>query len=182
MARWHLYILRCGDKTLYTGIAVDIRRRLAEHRAGRGSKYVRSRLPVRLVYQEKLGSRSSALKREAQIKRLTRRTKLAMLAVALAFYFLLSGACFADPSPVARPVAEDPAVQKAREEAEIRRVQEAQREAVEEAERFVKAQEGVARQRAIEEESLRRAQNEAQKQKTPSKTGRKGFMRSHFTH
>ena len=79
-AIWYVYILKCRDKSLYTGIALNIRRRIGEHRAGKGSKYVRSRLPVKLVYQEKLPNRSSALKREAQIKRLTPLRKKALIA------------------------------------------------------------------------------------------------------
>ncbi|MFP4115606.1 MAG: GIY-YIG nuclease family protein [Candidatus Aenigmatarchaeota archaeon] len=65
---WHLYILRLSDGSLYTGISKDLERRLEEHRSGEGSKYVRSRLPCELVYKEEHGDRSSALKREAEIK------------------------------------------------------------------------------------------------------------------
>ena len=76
---WHLYILQCSDKSLYTGIALDVKQRVREHAAGRGSAYVRSKLPVKLVYQESCRSRSSALKREAEIKQWTRREKLALI-------------------------------------------------------------------------------------------------------
>ena len=79
MAKWFVYILKCKDKSLYTGITNDIRKRLADHRAGRGSKYVRSRLPVRIVHSEKYLSKSKALKREAEIKRLTRQQKLKLI-------------------------------------------------------------------------------------------------------
>ncbi|MBS3781320.1 MAG: GIY-YIG nuclease family protein [Candidatus Thermoplasmatota archaeon] len=65
---WYLYILRLSDDSLYTGITKDIKRRLEQHRAGKGSKYVRSRLPCELIYMEKLEDKSKALKREAEIK------------------------------------------------------------------------------------------------------------------
>ena len=75
-----VYILRCGDGTLYTGCTNDLPRRLRAHQAGRGAKYTRSRLPVELVYQEEAADRSAALRREAAIKRLDRRRKLALIA------------------------------------------------------------------------------------------------------
>lgn len=65
---WYLYILRLKDDSLYTGITKDIQRRIEEHEDGRGSKYVRGRTPVELVYSEELKTRSEALKREAEIK------------------------------------------------------------------------------------------------------------------
>ena len=67
-----VYILRCADDTLYTGIATDAVRREAEHNAGRGAKYTRGRRPVKLVYTESCADRSSALKRECQIKKMSR--------------------------------------------------------------------------------------------------------------
>ena len=76
---WYVYLLRCGDGSLYTGVTNDLSRRLAAHQAGRGAKYTRSRLPVELVYQEMLPDRSAALRREAAIKRLPRMGKLALL-------------------------------------------------------------------------------------------------------
>ena len=76
---WFVYILRCRDRSLYAGIARDVLKRLAEHRRGRGSKYVRSRLPARLVYSESCRSRSRALKREREIKCWTRPRKLALI-------------------------------------------------------------------------------------------------------
>ena len=83
---YYIYILECADGTLYTGISTDPKRRLAEHNAGIGAKYTRSRLPVKLVYQEAAerseedpSGRSAALKRELQIKRLTRIQKLALI-------------------------------------------------------------------------------------------------------
>ena len=79
---WKLYIIQCGDGTLYTGITVDIAHRFAMHQSGKGAKYTRSRLPVELAYREELPDKSSALKREAAIKRLTRPEKLALIAAA----------------------------------------------------------------------------------------------------
>lgn len=75
-----VYILRCGDGTLYTGCTNDLDRRLRAHQAGRGAKYTRSRLPVELVYREAAADRSAALRREAAIKRMDRRAKLALIA------------------------------------------------------------------------------------------------------
>jgi putative endonuclease len=77
--RWAVYVLRCGDGTLYAGATSDVARRIRQHRAGRGARYTRSRLPVKLVYQEPARDRSSALRREAAIKRLTRAEKLRLI-------------------------------------------------------------------------------------------------------
>lgn len=77
---WTVYILRCGDGTLYTGCTNDLPRRLAAHRSGKGAKYTRSRPPVELVYQEEAADKSAALRREAAVKRLDRREKLALIA------------------------------------------------------------------------------------------------------
>ena len=74
-----MYILRCGDGTLYTGIALDVAARLAQHRAGTGARYTRGRTPLELVYQEPSPSHSSAARREAAIKRASRREKLALI-------------------------------------------------------------------------------------------------------
>lgn len=76
---WHVYILRCGDGTLYTGIANDVERRLAAHRAGKGAKYTRGRGPLELVYTEQAADKSAALRREIEIKRLTKQEKEALL-------------------------------------------------------------------------------------------------------
>ncbi len=81
-ARWGVYILRCGDGSLYTGATTDLPRRFARHSAGKGAAYTRSRLPLKLVFFEKAEDRSSALKREAALKKLTRKMKLALLRVA----------------------------------------------------------------------------------------------------
>ena len=75
---WCVYILRCADGTLYTGIAADLKRRLQAHRTGRGARYTRGRLPVRVLYREACANRSEASRREAAIKRLPRRRKLAL--------------------------------------------------------------------------------------------------------
>ena len=78
---WQVYIVCCADDSLYTGIARDLERRIAEHNAdnGLGASYTRSRRPVRLVYQESAADRSAASKREYQIKQLSRAEKLALI-------------------------------------------------------------------------------------------------------
>ena len=77
---WHLYILRCGDGTLYTGIAVDVEKRFAAHSQGKGAKYTRGRGPLTLVYQQVCGDHSTALRRELEVKALTRQEKEALIA------------------------------------------------------------------------------------------------------
>lgn len=77
---WKLYILRCKDGSLYTGITTDVPARLGAHRAGKGAKYTRGRAPLELVYCEECGSHSDALKRELQIKALSREEKLRLIA------------------------------------------------------------------------------------------------------
>ena len=72
---WYLYILRCGDGTLYTGITNDVEKRLAAHRAGKGAKYTRGRGPLEIVYREELPDHSAALKREHEIKAMSRQEK-----------------------------------------------------------------------------------------------------------
>lgn len=72
---WFVYMLRCGDGTLYTGVTDDVPRRLAAHRSGKGAKYTRGRGPLELVYQEAVPDKSAALKREIAVKRLTRQEK-----------------------------------------------------------------------------------------------------------
>ncbi len=76
---WFVYMLRCADGSLYTGITNDVMRRCRQHNDGKASRYTRSRRPTKLVWQEVQPSRSSALKREAAIKAMTRRAKLAMI-------------------------------------------------------------------------------------------------------
>ena len=76
---WSVYILRCSDGTLYTGIAPDVQKRLMLHNAGTGAKYTRGRGPVELVYQEQLEDRAAASKREYAIKQLSRAEKLHLI-------------------------------------------------------------------------------------------------------
>ena len=76
---WFCYLLRCADDTLYCGITNDLDKRLASHNAGTASKCTRVRLPVRLVWSESCKNKSAALKREMQIKNLTRAEKLALI-------------------------------------------------------------------------------------------------------
>jgi predicted GIY-YIG superfamily endonuclease len=76
---WCVYLLRCADGTLYTGITNDLAKRLAAHRLGRGARYTRGRSPLALVHSERAGTRSAALRREHELKRLRRREKLAFL-------------------------------------------------------------------------------------------------------
>ena len=75
---WYVYMLRCGDGTLYTGMSDDVERRLAAHRSGKGAKYTRGRGPLELVYTEEQPDKSSALRRESQIKKLPRERKSAL--------------------------------------------------------------------------------------------------------
>ena len=79
-SKWSVYILRCGDGTLYTGVAKDVHMRLETHRSGKGAKYTRARLPVTLVYYEEFETSRQAQSREAKIKRLTRQQKLELIA------------------------------------------------------------------------------------------------------
>ena len=76
---WWVYILRCGDGTLYTGTAADVERRLAAHRRGRGAKYTRGRGPLAVVYREACPDRGAALRREAAIKKYRRAEKEALI-------------------------------------------------------------------------------------------------------
>lgn len=76
---WIVYILRCADATLYTGVTNDLDRRLAQHNRGHGARYTAARLPVSVCYAELARDRSSAQRREAEIKRLSRTAKLALV-------------------------------------------------------------------------------------------------------
>ncbi len=76
---WFVYMLRCADDSLYTGITTDVSRRCDQHNAGTASRYTRSRLPIRLVYEEVLKSRSLELKREAGMKALSRMEKESLI-------------------------------------------------------------------------------------------------------
>lgn len=81
MTAWSVYIVRCADDTLYTGIAKDVARRVEEHNSNGvlAASYTRARRPVVLVYQEAVASRSDALKREYQIKQMSRKAKERLL-------------------------------------------------------------------------------------------------------
>ena len=77
---YYLYILKCADKTLYTGITVDLNRRVTEHNDSKlGAKYTKARRPVKLVYSKKFRNRSSVSKEEIRIKRLPREEKLGLI-------------------------------------------------------------------------------------------------------
>ena len=77
---YYVYILECSDKTLYTGIATDVKRRLDEHNnSDKGAKYTKIRRPLKLVYSEESENRSSASKREYEIKKLSREKKLELI-------------------------------------------------------------------------------------------------------
>ncbi|MGD1904095.1 MAG: GIY-YIG nuclease family protein [Geitlerinemataceae cyanobacterium] len=75
----YVYILECADGTLYTGATRDLERRIAQHQSGRGAKYTRGRLPVRLVYAEFYDAIGEAFSREKRVQRLSRRQKLAVV-------------------------------------------------------------------------------------------------------
>jgi len=76
---WHIYIIKCKDETLYTGITNDLERRIKAHNSGNGCRFTKYRAPVELVHTEKVRSKSLALKREVAIKRLPRSKKLALI-------------------------------------------------------------------------------------------------------
>ncbi len=76
---WYLYMIRCADGTLYTGITTDVDKRFEAHASGKGAKYTRGRGPLTLVYREEGGDHSSALKRELEVKSMTRQQKEAFL-------------------------------------------------------------------------------------------------------
>ena len=87
---WHLYIVRCLDGSLYTGIATDVERRFAEHQANTGAKYLRGRGPLDLVFKQRVGHRSRALKIERSIKRLPKQKKEALVNTGAGLESLLS--------------------------------------------------------------------------------------------
>ena len=76
---WSVYLLRCGDGTLYCGIALDVEARLEIHRCGKGAKYTKGRGPLELVHAESCQDKSAALRREREIKRMNRMGKLALI-------------------------------------------------------------------------------------------------------
>ncbi len=75
MQKWYLYIVRCRYGSLYTGIATDVERRFAEHQANKGSKYLRGRGPLKLVFKKQIGKKELALKTERLVKRLSKLKK-----------------------------------------------------------------------------------------------------------
>lgn len=79
---WFVYIIKCADGSLYTGVATDVDRRFAEHEAGapKGAKYTRGKGPLELVYQREVGTRSEACKEELRVKSLSKEQKLALIA------------------------------------------------------------------------------------------------------
>ena len=80
-SKWFTYMIRCGDSSLYTGIATDVDRRFLEHESQgpKAAKYLRGRLPLKIVYQREIGNRSEASKEELRIKSLDRKGKLALI-------------------------------------------------------------------------------------------------------
>ena len=74
-----MYILKCGDGSLYTGITTDVERRIKQHTEGKGAKYTRGKAPLKLVYKKRFKNRSLASKREAAIKKLTREEKIKLI-------------------------------------------------------------------------------------------------------
>ncbi len=81
MQKWYLYIVRCRNGSLYTGIATDVERRFAEHQANKGSKYLRGRGPLKLVFKKQIGKKELALKIERLVKRLPKLKKEKLIKV-----------------------------------------------------------------------------------------------------
>lgn len=79
LTMWYVYILQCNDGSLYTGITNDLQKRIDTHNDGSGSKYIRSRRPVKLVYKEEFSTKSEALKKEAKIKSFDKENKKALI-------------------------------------------------------------------------------------------------------
>lgn len=77
---WFVYMVQCSDRSLYTGIAIDVSSRVARHNEGAGARYTRSRRPVELVYTEPAEDKGAALRREAEIKRLSASEKRSLVA------------------------------------------------------------------------------------------------------
>ena len=76
---WYVYILECNDNSLYTGITNNLQKRIAAHNSGKGAKYTKARLPVKLVYKETYRKKGDSLKREFEIKKLKRIQKLNLI-------------------------------------------------------------------------------------------------------
>ena len=75
MPNWYFYLARCSDRSLYAGVCLNLKQREAAHNAGTGAKYTRGRLPVRIVYSERCGSQSTAMKRECEVKKWSKQKK-----------------------------------------------------------------------------------------------------------
>ncbi len=97
---WYLYVVKCSDQTLYTGITTDIPRRVKEHNTKKGAFYTQNKTPVELVYREDLPSRSAALRREAEIKRLTRKEKLDFIKAKVKKSFFIAAFLFIFLTPL----------------------------------------------------------------------------------
>ena len=80
---YYVYLIECGDKTIYTGITTDIQRRFKEHNSGKGGAYTRSKKVKKVLYTEQFKTRSEALKRESEIKSWPREKKLVLIKIAL---------------------------------------------------------------------------------------------------
>ena len=91
---WYVYMLRCWDGSLYTGIATDVERRLAEHQSNDGAKYLKGRGPLTLVFKHRVGQRSRALKVERHIKRLPKQKKEALVKTGVGLEELLANRKF----------------------------------------------------------------------------------------
>ena len=91
MPDWYLYMIRCRDGSLYTGIATDVETRLADHRANKGAKYLRGRGPLKLVFKKQIGEKGRALKAEHKLKRLPKHKKEALIRTGAGLEALLSG-------------------------------------------------------------------------------------------
>jgi putative endonuclease len=90
MHDWYVYIVRCRDGSLYTGIATDVESRIADHLANKGAKYLRGRGPLKLVFSKKVGEKGRALKVEHQVKRLPRHKKEALIKTGAGIEALIS--------------------------------------------------------------------------------------------
>ena len=91
MPDWYLYMVRCRDGSLYTGIATDVESRLADHRAKKGAKYLRGRGPLKLVFKRQIGKKGQALKVERKVKNLPKHKKEALIKTGAVIEALLSG-------------------------------------------------------------------------------------------
>jgi putative endonuclease len=91
MQDWYVYIVRCRDGSLYTGIATDVERRIDDHLSNKGAKYLRGRGPLKLVFKKQVGHKGRALRAERKVKRLPRHQKKALIKTGAGIETLLSG-------------------------------------------------------------------------------------------